>query len=166
MHKFARVMGPFVWAGAAAAVGLDEPAILRVIAASDQPIHVVSVRLGREHSHDGSLAIDVENASAKPAWLLEFTIAPTDCPHSDHPVAVTVTYPAEGGRNPTSPVQALNPGARARLTVPESEYRRLIAYQRKAGCPETAIPELTLRAVAFCDGSGWEGLAGGSDHTM
>lgn len=63
-------------------------------------------------------------------------------------------------------MNALEPGAHVTLALPESRYRQFIAYQRKAGCFDTALPELTLRAVVFCDGSGWEGFAIGPGHSL
>jgi len=164
---FTGLIGLLTCGGAVVAAALQEPQLLHILSASDQPIHVVRVRLAAQPAARGSLLVEITNASPRRAWRVEFAVAPADCPRADHPLATLLAYPRNTlpGNQPL-PVDALDPGTGTTLLLPESRYREILAYQRKAGCADAVLPELTLLTVAFCDGSGWEGFADGPDHAI
>jgi hypothetical protein len=167
MKGLAEQIGAVALPGVIVAATLQASPVLRIVVAHKQPVEVLDARLESHPSLPESLLVEIVNTSGKRAWLVEFTLAPADCPHSDHPIASSLTYPAKSPRtNESSLANTLEPGAHATLVLPGSRYRQVIAYQRKAGCPATALPELALSAVTFCDGSGWEGFASGPGHSL
>jgi hypothetical protein len=161
-----RTMLGVVIAGVAAAAWADDSWPVRVLKAPGQPIVVTDVRTAASVSGvPPDLVLVVANASNRSVRSLRFTLAPADCSRSNHPAAYWVTYgdpsafsktDVQGGDAP------LAPGASAQVRVAAELLRRILDYQRRAGCVEGKRPELVLRNVAFCDNTGWQGVAGES----
>ena len=134
------------------------------IAVTEAPGQPISVRNIKPTAAQG-LVILVLNTSDRAVRSLSFILAHADCPRSNHPLAYFVYYgdqsafsrlEAQGGEAP------LAPGAWAQISVSADIWRRILDYQRRAGCAEGARPELLLNEVAFCDDTGWHGVAGES----
>jgi hypothetical protein len=115
------------------------------------------------------LLIDLENVSSKPIIFVGYVLAPFDrCQKSDHPMAFWIGYgdwtvlSANGSHEIDAPV---DPSHKVTLTISQKVYDGILNSQKLAKCPSSAKPELYLDKVAFNDGSGWQGFAGGADHS-
>jgi hypothetical protein len=144
----------------AGAKGATKEPLLRVVVARQQPVRVVAVH--RLH-HVAAVVVEIRNESQKRVGDAEFVVAPAECPRSNHPVASILAFPEDASR-PVRWAHGLEPGGRAQVLLSDALYRQMIDQQRKAGCGDAARPEIVLRTVAFCDGTGWEGFADGPEH--
>jgi hypothetical protein len=146
----------------------DIESFLKILRAPNEQVRVIGVRHATSvQLNPGDLLIDIENLSEKPIRFIYYTLAPADCPSSDHPVSFGVGYgdwSAVSPRKTTtdSPIPA---HGRREISFPASIYSGFLNYQKSHGCSPRQRPELTLDKVAFCDGTGWEGFADGPDHS-
>jgi len=150
-----------ILAAGATAVVAERP-LMRIVVAAEQPVRVLAIRDGDE---PGALVVEVENHSQKSVWSAAFLVSPADCARSGHPAAKWLAFPDDAPSSRT-PQRTLEVGARTKLLLLPVHYQQMLRYQLKAGCPEEARPDIFLRTVAFCDGTGWEGFADGPEHTV
>ncbi len=171
-HRFVSQLFTFYLAAAALVLGIifvfpadDSGTILKIIRSPNEPVRVIGVRL--TNPAESELLIEIENLTAKPIQFVFYTVAPADCPRSDHPAARDVGY---GDWAAVSQVRKaidppVPPYGRKEISYPSSIYSGFIGYQKNHGCSSQQRPELYLRNVAFCDGTGWEGFADGPNHS-
>lgn len=143
----------------------DSGAILKIISGSNEPVRVIGIQSIKPGQSD--LLISIENLTARPIRFASYTVAPADCPRSDHPAAFGIGYgdwsAVSIGREPIdSPIPA---HGRTEIRLPAHIYSGFVNYQKSHGCSSQKRPELWLDKVAFCDGTGWEGFADGPAHS-
>lgn len=146
-----------------AAYGRPDGAIVEYIEAPQQPVHVKEVSI----SESGDLVISIHNTSDKYIRLIVFGLSGALCPASGKPPALAVGYgdwTVVNSENSGPGEPALLPGSVAWVVMPASTYNWMLADQIKRDCKDTARPQLILKLVAYCDGTGWEGFADGPNH--
>jgi|WetSurMetagenome_2_1015567.scaffolds.fasta_scaffold195447_2 hypothetical protein len=146
----------------------DYGTTLRFIRSPNEPVQVIGVRSiksGQSNSRD--LLIEIENLSTKSIRFVGYTVAPADCPRSDHPAAYNIGYGDWAAVSVTEKhVDAAIPAhARKEVLLPASVYSGYLSYQKSHGCSSDQRSEVWLKNVAFCDGTGWEGFADGPAHS-
>lgn len=142
---------------------------VNLVTASDQPIAVTGVVVGGTQAEPADLAISFINMAPAPIRYVRFLVVQADCPHSRKPPANVVAYGDgsafdAGAPNPGD--QPLPSGASATVRLSAGTWARLKAAQLSAGCAVETRPQLVLSHVALCDGSGWQGVAGGPEHSI
>jgi hypothetical protein len=172
LHGFVSQLFTFYLAAAALVLGTnigfpadDSGTILKIIRSPNEPVRVIGVRPANPAQSE--LLIEIENLTAKPLQFVFYTVAPADCPRSDHPAAYNVGY---GDWAAVSQIRKaidppLPPHGKQEISFPSSVYSGFIRYQKNHGCSPHQRPELYLLNVAFCDGTGWKGFADGPDHS-
>ena len=144
----------------------DSGASLKIISSTNEPVRLIRIHPVKPGQSD--LLIEIENLTAKPIRFVSYRLAPADCPRSDHPAAVGIGYGDWSAAFPhlRKYIESPIPGyGKKGIRFPRSLYKELLQYQKSHGCLSHQRPELMLDKVAFCDGTGWEGFAGGPHHS-
>jgi hypothetical protein len=141
-----------------------QQSVVEYLEAPDQPVRVKSVSLAKS----GDLEVVIRNASPQAVRFVGFLLAPAECPAPIKPAALWMAYgdrSALDGEANQPAEAALLSGEAITLSLSATSYQRVLGGQVARGCSADALPQLLLDKVAYCDGTGWEGIADGADHS-
>jgi hypothetical protein len=146
----------------------DATSALKLVRAADEPLAIASIYFANARGKAGDVVLEIENRSHKAIRYAAYTVGWPDCPlQRVKPGAQIVSYGNIGtfgiaGR--AAEDRPIKMGGRAVLRIPLALLDSMERWKRKYGCAASIQPELVLSRVAFNDGTGWEGFAGGPKH--